>query len=341
MIPMRHSPVVFFATLVLTVVVPATRPARAANPTMSECLSANESAIKLRGDHKLRQARDQALACSASTCPDEVRETCQLRVRDLNAAIPTIVFLAKDGAGHDIVAVRVSMDDEPIGDRLDGTAIAVDPGQHKFSFEAAGQAPVERSLVISEGQKDRREAITLGASATGASAPPTSTPTPATPTPPTPNPAPAIPGVAAVPPASSDEASSEPAPSAGPPGRSQRLAGIVVGAAGVVGLAVGAVFGIVATSDWSSAKAACNGKPVSCTTSPSSPGFQDEGSAKTMATISTVGFIAGGVLAAGGVVVFLTAPRTASSEVPAATRGADLVPSLGPGGTGMMLRGWF
>src|SRR5579864_8835344 len=83
------------ALTLLTAVVAAAPSAGAANPTMSECLSANESAIKLRGEHKLRQARDQTLVCSASTCPEEVRDTCQLRAKDLNAAIPTIVFLAK------------------------------------------------------------------------------------------------------------------------------------------------------------------------------------------------------------------------------------------------------
>ena len=342
MIPIRPDRRASLAMLaVMTVIVAGTRSARAADPTMSECLSANESAIKLRGDHRLRQARDQALTCSASSCPEEVRETCQLRVRDLNAAIPTIVFLAKDEARQEMVAVKVSMDGEPIGDRLDGTAIAVDPGQHKFTFEAAGRRPVERSLVISEGQKDRRETISLGASANIASTPPTSIPTPASPTSATPNPAPATADVAPVSPASSDEAARGPAPAVGPAGQGQRVAGIVVGAAGVVGLGLGAVFGIVAASDWSSAKAACSGKPVSCTTSPNSPGFQSEGSASTMATISTVGFIAGGVLAAGGLVVFLTAPRVAAAETPASARGIKLVPTAGPSGTGMTLIGWF
>ena len=109
----------------------------------------------------------------------------------------------------------------------------------------------------------------------------------------------------------------------------------------IYGLGLGAVFGIVAASDWSSAKAACNGKPVSCTTNPNSPGFRDKGSASTMATISTVGFIAGGALAAGGLVVFLTAPRAAPGETPASARGITLVPAVGPGGTGMTLTGWF
>jgi hypothetical protein len=311
--------------ILLTVVVAAPRSASAANPTMSECLSANENAIKLRGEHKLRQARDQALVCAASSCPGEVRETCQSRVRDLNAAVPTIVFLAKDGAGQDIVAVKVSMDGEPMGDRLDGTAMAVDPGQHRFTFEVAGQPPVERSLVISEGQKDRREAITLGASTASATASPGSVSA-------------APPSVAANSPASSAAAPTEPA-APGSPGGGQRVAGIVIGAAGVVGLGLGAVFGGLAASDWSNAKAACNGRPVSCTTSSNSPGFEDEGSATTKATISTVGFIAGGALVAGGIVVFVTAPKKSSSETPASARGVEFLPSVGPGGTGMWIRG--
>src|ERR1700689_444080 len=102
----------------LTLVGPPTRSASAANPTMSECLLANENAIKLRREHKLRQARDQALVCASSSCPGEVRDTCQARVRELSTAIPTVVFLAKDSAGQDVVAVRVSMDEEAVGDRL-------------------------------------------------------------------------------------------------------------------------------------------------------------------------------------------------------------------------------
>lgn len=321
--PIRRNLVAAFASV--SAIVGLTRPAKAAEPTMAECLSANESAIKLRGDHKLRQARDRSLVCSATTCPGEVRDTCQHRVRDLNAAIPTVVFLAKDGAGHDLVAVRVSMDGEPIGDRLDGTAIPVDPGQHTFKFEVTGQPPVDLSLVVGEGQKDRRETVTLGGAAVAATASPT----------------PASPGVGKVPPAPNPGMQGESQPAAGAPGGGQRIFGIVAGAVGVVGLGLGGVFGGLAASDWSKAKAACNGKPVSCTTDPNSTGFQGERSATTMATLSTVSFIAGGVLAAGGVVVFLTAPRTPSSEAHAAARGVELVPTGGPAGMGMLIRGRF
>jgi hypothetical protein len=315
--PKRLVPAAAIAVFALAFASPRSA---SADPTMAECLSANESAIKLRGQHMLRHARDQALLCAASSCPGEVRDACQKRAAELIAQIPTIVFLAKDGAGHDVVTVKVWMDGVAIGDRLDGTPIPIDPGQHEFRFETAGQPALDQSFVISEGQKDRRETVTLGGgdSGSGAIASP----------------------VQAPPPPSNVTPPREPAPAATSPASGQRIAGVAVGAVGLVGLGLGAVFAGLAASDWSSAKAYCAGMPASCTTRTSSTGVQDENSASTMATLSTVSFIAGGVLAAGGVIVFLTAPKRPSSEGTTARR-IELLPTGGPGGAAMTIRGSF
>jgi hypothetical protein len=299
---------------VAVAIVASASSSRAADPTMSECLAANESSIALRGDHKLRSARDQALVCSAVTCPAEVRDVCQTRLHVLSAAIPTVVFLATDPAGHVVVDVHVTMDNEPLGDRLDGSSFAADPGVHVFRFEARGIAPTEQSLVISEGQKDRREAIVL------------STP-PAVRVGPTAAPVPA--------PASADAAASATSRGAG-----QRWVGITVGAVGLVGLGLGAVFGGLAASDWSQAKSYCDGKPLSCTTAPSSPGVRDKDAATTLASLSTVSFIAAGALVATGLVVFFTAPKSRPADRRAASL-LQLVPSVGPQGAGLLLRGQF
>lgn len=302
----------FLVIAAVSLLISAARPALAEDPTMSECLSANERSIHLRGDHKLRQARDEALVCAASSCPGEVRDACQTRITELSAAIPTIVFLAKDGAGHDLVAVRVSMDGELLADRLDGSGIPIDPGPHAFTFEVAGQPAVEQSFVIGEGQKNRHETVTLGAAlAPAASA------------------APSLMAPVLVVPEMTPTSS----------GRDQRIIGVAVGAAGVVGLGIGTVFGAVAASDWSSAKAYCAGKPRSCQTS--GPGAQDEHSAQSKATVSTVGFIAGGALAAAGVVLFLTAPQRSSGDEHASARGVELVPTGGPGGANLTIRASF
>jgi len=300
----------FLALAIPALLGAAARSARA-DPTMSECLSANESSIHLRGDHKLRQARDEALICASPSCPDEVRATCEQRITELIATIPTIVLLAKDGAGHDLSAVRVSMDGELLAERLDGTGVAVDPGPHAFTFEVPGQPPVEQSFVIGEGEKDRHETITLSV----------------------------LPPVASATPSRILQAPVGTPTTRSSPDRKQRIAGITVGAVGVVGLGLGAVFGGLTASEWSSAKQVCAGRSVSCTKS--GPGFEDESSAESSGTISTVSFIAGGVLAAAGVVFFVTAPTRSPSEVPASARGIELLPMGGPGGTGLMIRGWL
>ena len=83
----------------------------------------------------------------------------------MNAQIPTTwaSLAAKDGAGVDLTAVTVSMDGEPLTDTLSGTAVAVDPGEHTFTFDAAGQARVTKKQgLIQQAQKDRSELVTFG-----------------------------------------------------------------------------------------------------------------------------------------------------------------------------------
>jgi hypothetical protein len=139
--------------------------ARAADPSTADCLGASESSIKLRGDHKLREARARLLVCAAASCPDDVRSECERHVTEVNASIPTLVFEAKDAGGNDLTAVKVTMDGAVLAERLEGTAISLDPGEHAFTFEVAGQPPVQKSFVLREGEKDRRERIVFGETA--------------------------------------------------------------------------------------------------------------------------------------------------------------------------------
>ena len=126
----------FSRPVALTVV--AARSADAADPTTAECLSANEASLTARSQQKLRDARAKLLTCAAPSCPRDVRDECTRGINEINAALPTIVFEAKDDAGADLIAVKVTMDGEVLTDHLEGTAIAVDPGAHTFAFESAG-----------------------------------------------------------------------------------------------------------------------------------------------------------------------------------------------------------
>ncbi len=126
-------------------------------------------------------------------------------------------------------------------------------------------------------------------------------------------------------------------------GSSQRTAGLVVGGVGIAGLALGSVFGILASGAKSDAKKACESGPSFTypgTCDPTSRDTVDKSNsnAKSNATISTIGFIAGGALLAGGAVLYLTAPSAKSSTSAARLR---LAPAVSPGTAGAVLGGAF
>jgi hypothetical protein len=129
------------------------------DPTTADCLAATEKATTLRRQHQLRAARAELLICAAGTCPADIRQECMRRVDEVNASMPTMVFEVKDDKGSDMSAVHVELDGEVLTDRLEGTALSIDPGEHVFHFEAAGMIAVDRQFVIRVGEKERREQI--------------------------------------------------------------------------------------------------------------------------------------------------------------------------------------
>jgi hypothetical protein len=136
-------------------------PAARAEPTKQECVAANDRAQDLRQAGKLRAARVELAVCIATACPGPVREDCAQRLSEIDAAQPRLVFSAKDAAGNDLDAVRVTVDGAPFADRLDGAAIDVDPGEHAFRFEAADGAAAEKTVVVREGEKRRMVGVVL------------------------------------------------------------------------------------------------------------------------------------------------------------------------------------
>lgn len=110
------------------------------------------------------------------------------------------------------------------------------------------------------------------------------------------------------------------------PGNTQRIVGIIVGGAGVVGLGLGTFFGLTAKSKLDDSNDGhCSGNLCDAT------GVQLRSDYSSAARLSTVTFLAGGALLAGGAVLFFTAPR---APVTATVAG-------GPDGTHVVLRGTF
>jgi hypothetical protein len=280
-------------------------PVRAADPTKDQCIDANETAQGLRKSEKLRDAEQRLLVCVSPGCPGPVRDDCAQRLTELRAVIPTVVFIAKDDADQDLSDVSVTMDDRPLAGKLDGTAIAIDPGPHHFVFEASGRQRAEKSLVIREGEKDRHERVILVVAATPATAVPPSESAPA----PAPGAEPA-------------------APAAEAPvrdGKMQRVAGLVVGGVGAAGVVVGSIFGFVSKSTYDHAWNECGGHANGC----NGQGVADGSSAHSQAAASTVAFIAGAALLGGGALLYFTAPKA----------GVTVTPTVGLGSAGVAVHG--
>jgi hypothetical protein len=273
-----------------------------ADMTRAQCIDANAQAQSLRRDEKLAQARELLRACSDPKCPGMVVADCTKRLDELEAAQPTIVFEAKDPAGRELNLVKVTADERPLADTLDGTPFTLDPGDHTFTFEVDGQPAVTLHFTLTEGQKARRESIVIGQAQ--------------------PPPAPATAPVG--------DAPEAPASPADPP-RPLRTAGIAAGAAGLAGIAAGTVFGLMASSKWSSQKSAC-ASSADCPNH--AEAVSDHSSLTTDATISTIAFIAGGALLAGGVTLFVLGSRPESE-------GTALVVAPNVGGAALALKGWF
>lgn len=283
--------------------------ARAADPTTVDCITAYEKSIKARNEGRLRDARSELLTCAVESCPADVRNECARRISEVNASVPTIVFEAKDQSGGDLSNVKVSMDGQLLVEHLQGTALSIDPGVHTFRFEAEGIASVEKKYVIAQGQKDRREIVVLGAEAMSSGAP---------------SPGPLELTAAPAPGATASTLADE--PKARP---TQRILGWTAIGAGAVGVTLGVVFAAKRWSTLSDRDAICAGDSACPAGSQARVDALTE-DARAAGTASAVGFVAGGLLAAGGVVLLFTAPE--------ARHRVGLSPSVSPTFVGLTLR---
>ena len=237
--------------------------------------------------------------------PPAVRSDCAGWLADVEKSLPTVVLSAKDPAGGALLDVEVSVDGQPFATKLDGEALAANPGLHTFRFDAADGTHLEQPIVVRQGERNQAVAVVL------------------------PIPGKAAPAPAAAPPPAAAPAPASAAPAASTGGSASggwmTPTGWVLGAAGVVGLGIGAVFGFVSMNDKNGAH---------CDAS----NYCDAGalsSGRSAATGADVGFIAGGVLLAGGVSLLLLAPG-AGHETGATIR---LAPLVGAGTTGAAMGG--
>jgi hypothetical protein len=140
--------------------------ARAQAPAADASCEAVEQTEAIRAEGQYRKARARLLECVNAQCGGDVRRRCAATLQKLDAITPSIVVRAEDASGNDLTDVAVSLGDERLVNGLDGMAIPVDPGQHRFVFTREGYTPVVQTLTIEQGQKFRAIDVVIGAAPT-------------------------------------------------------------------------------------------------------------------------------------------------------------------------------
>jgi hypothetical protein len=134
----------------------------------------------------------------------------------------------------------------------------------------------------------------------------------------------------------SREVPNAPSPALG----TQKTVGLTLAGAGVLGLGVGAVFGLMADSAWTSAKAACGGNVGQCSDGGVSTANTYRRTTQTDGAVATVSAIVGSAALVAGAVLFFAAERSGGRTAGFA-KGIALAPNLAPGREGLDLIGAF
>jgi serine/threonine-protein kinase len=206
-------------------------------------------------------------------------------------------------AEADIRGLAVKRDGVDIERAAWGEQVPVDPGVHAIAASAPGRKDWQTTVNVAAQPSVQTVTIPV---LDAAPVPPPVDAAPLTPVPASPP--------EALPAKTSD-------------GRTQRIAGVAVAGAGVVGVVIGSVFGLHAKSklDDSNANGHCDASNA-C----DGPGLTLRSEAKSAATVSTIAFVLGTAAIAGGAVLWFTAPHGEQAAVGVAPslRGVTLTGSF-------------
>jgi hypothetical protein len=133
-----------------------------ADDTKAACVVHHEQGQVSRRAGKFDAARQEFAFCTGDVCPAPVRRRCVTFLEELDAAQPTVVVAVHDAEGHDVARGLTMAIDGGTPVEVLATAIRVDPGEHILQIRRGGLAPVERRVVVREGDKERRIDVVVG-----------------------------------------------------------------------------------------------------------------------------------------------------------------------------------
>lgn len=180
---MRAACALGVVTTVLVVASTEAPAAEAQGADKTSCADAYKNAQVQRKNGTLKRARESLLVCVSDRCPSMLQPDCTRWLTEVEAALPSVAFAAKGADGHDLSAVKVTVDGQVLTETLDGKSIPIDPGNHTLRFETLGETPIDQSVVVREGEKARVISVSWAkapeqdqVAANGAAAPPSKPP---------------------------------------------------------------------------------------------------------------------------------------------------------------------
>jgi len=227
------------------------------------------------------------------------------RANALEAIAPRLTVVMPPSAAGD--RVEVSVDGAALPAAKWSHAQPIDAGPHTVSAAAPGKKPFTSKIALQDGKSVEVKIPELE-----------SEPAPV---------APVAPGN----PADDDKAREA--------GNGQRRTGLIVGGIGVVGLLVGSGAGLYSVIKHGEAKDLC----ADHSQCPDADGRSKWNAATDAGTVSTIGFVVGGMGVVAGALLYFTAtkaaPASAASASPASPAGWWVTPSIGLGSAGLVAGG--
>lgn len=130
--------------------------AHAETPAVQACIDAHAKGQIARADGALLQARRDFNSCAIESCPPIIREDCSQFGAEVEAALPSVVIIARSPSGRELASATVRVDGSADALPVDGRTLFVDPGQHAFVVTTPDGSEASVTTLVRESEKGQR-----------------------------------------------------------------------------------------------------------------------------------------------------------------------------------------
>jgi hypothetical protein len=129
---------------------------RTARADVAACVAAHSHGQAERNAGRLQSAKADFISCSTAECPGAIQSECAAFLAEVEGFSASVVFAAIDADGNDATDVKVTVDQQPLLDKLTGLATTLDPGSHDIVYTWPDGFEQKQTVVVAQGEKNRR-----------------------------------------------------------------------------------------------------------------------------------------------------------------------------------------